>query len=377
MNPNRKKAIKSPSPASYILYFIFLTFLIFLTVYLQNRNTTEAVLTAITVVATFLIGIPFSVLVHEAGHLLFGLFTGYRLVSFRLFSVILKKKNGRWRIGKEPSPIQGIAGQCLMAPPRKKNGEFPYRLYNAGGVLLGFAVSAGILAVSLLFCRSFQLYLFLFITGLYGIIVNLFNAVPTNGKHVVNDGTNARAAKRSSVTRDALWNQLEYTALQAEGVRTRDMPEELFFLPEAWALSNALTVAQGMMLLDRYEDTGAYEDARNTAEYLLQNANPLLPVYHASLTAEMLFFELILRNDPYEIGRLHSEMEKNLSLLKNQAILYRVLYTYHLLSSENETAAADALAHFESLAARNPVGTLPDRDLIAYVQILHQNRKEG
>lgn len=55
------------------------------------------------------------------------------------------------------------------------------------------------------------------------------------------------------------------------------------------ALSNALTVTEGMMLLDRYEDTGAYEDARGTAAYLLENAHPLLPIHRASLTAEMLF----------------------------------------------------------------------------------------
>lgn len=375
MKKNRKTA--NPSPVFYILAVILLMLLVFLSAYRQNRNTAEASLTAISVAAAFLIGIPFSVLVHEAGHLLFGLATGYRLVSFRLFSLILKKKSDRWRICREPAMIAGIAGQCLMAPPRKKNGRFPYRLYNVGGVVLGLATAAALLAAALLFCRSFQLYLFLFVTGVYGLIVNLFNAVPTSGKHVVNDGTNARAAKRSPVTREALWNQLEYTALQAEGVRTREMPEELFFLPEAWALSNALTVTEGMMLLDRYEDTGAYEDARGTAAYLLENAHPLLPVYRASLTAEMLFFELILRGDSDEIARLYSETEKNLPLLKNHATAYRVLYAYHLLSSGDASAAADALARFESLAARNPVGTLPDRDLIAYTQTLYQNRKEG
>ena len=91
----------------------------------------------------------------------------------------------------------------------------------------------------------------------------------------------------------------------------------------------------------------------------------------------MLFFELILRGDPDEIARLYSETEKNLPLLKNHATAYRVLYAYHLLSSGDASAAADALARFESLAARNPVGTLPDRDMIAYTQTLYQNRKEG
>ena len=109
----------------------------------------------------------------------------------------------------------------------------------------------------------------------------------------------------------------------------------------------------------------------------MENARPLLPIHRASLTAEMLFFELILRGDPHEIARLYSETEKNLPLLKNHASAYRTLYAYHLLSSGDASAAADALARFESLAARNPVGTLPDRDMIAYTQMLYQNKKEG
>lgn len=54
-----------------------------------------------------------------------------------------------------------------------------------------------------------------------------------------------------------------------------------------------------------------------------------------------------------------------------------MLYAYTLLSSEDESAAAEALARFELLTARNPSGTLPERDMIAHVQTLYQNRKEG
>lgn len=366
----------SPSPAVYLLYFIFLLFLIFLCVYLPERNAEDALLFSLTAAAAFLIGIPFCVLVHEAGHLLFGLATGYRMISFRLFFLILKQKNGKWRICREPSPISGMAGQCLMAPPRKKSGKFPYRLYNAGGVLLGFAVSAVFITVSLAVRLPYYFGFFLFTTGLYGAVLNLFNAIPTSGARTVNDGTNGRAAKRSQTARDAFWNQLEYAALQAQGVRTRDMPAELFFLPEKWALTNALAVTEGMMLLDREEDTGAYEEARRTAEHILQNARPIHPLYRASLTAELLFFELILRCDPDEIHRLYSETEKNLPLLKNHASTYRILYAYHLLWSKQERAAKDALARFESLAERNPTGTLPDRDSIVYTQKLYEARKK-
>ncbi len=80
-------------------------------------------------------------------------------------------------------------------------------------------------------------------------LLSLVNAVPTSGKRLSNDGTNGRAAKRSRAARDAYWNQFEYMALLTEGTRPRDMPEELFFLPEERDLDSALTVCEGMMYM--------------------------------------------------------------------------------------------------------------------------------
>ena len=62
MKQSKKAATRSP--AFYILYFIFLMLLIFLTIYFQNQDITEALLTAVTVAAAFFVGIPFTVLIH-------------------------------------------------------------------------------------------------------------------------------------------------------------------------------------------------------------------------------------------------------------------------------------------------------------------------
>lgn len=106
-------------------------------------------------------------------------------------------------------------------------------------------------------------------------------------------------------------------------------------------------------------------------------ARVLLPFYRACLLSELLFLELVLDARPEEIDRLYREVEASLPLLKHHASTYRTLYAFALLSSEDESAAAEALARFELLTARNPSGTLPERDMIAHVQTLYQNRKEG
>lgn len=57
------------------------------------------------------------ILIHEGGHLIFGLISGYGFVSFRVGSLmLLKGENGR--LSFKRYFLAGTAGQCLMSPPR-------------------------------------------------------------------------------------------------------------------------------------------------------------------------------------------------------------------------------------------------------------------
>lgn len=58
------------------------------------------------------------VIVHEGGHLLFGLLCGYRFLSFRIGSLMLIKTGEGFRIRR--FTLKGTGGQCLMIPPERK-----------------------------------------------------------------------------------------------------------------------------------------------------------------------------------------------------------------------------------------------------------------
>ena len=62
-----------------------------------------------------------NVIIHEGGHLIFGLMTGYKFNSFRIFSVILIKQNGKLKI--KNISLAGTGGQCLMSPPELIDGK--------------------------------------------------------------------------------------------------------------------------------------------------------------------------------------------------------------------------------------------------------------
>ena len=73
------------------------------------------------------------IILHEGGHLVAGLASGYKFVSFRIGSVLWIKIQGKIR--RKRLSLPGTGGQCLLDPPAMDGGRFPAVLYNLGGGL--------------------------------------------------------------------------------------------------------------------------------------------------------------------------------------------------------------------------------------------------
>ena len=288
------------------------------------------------------LAIPFMVVTHELGHLIFGLLTGYRFVSFRVFSLMLAKDNGKWAVRRMSIP--GTAGQCLMAPPRKKDGKYPFVLYNLGGILFCGVLSLVPTLLGLYLPSRVGLPLFIF--GFVSLVMNLMNAIPTNGKSMINDATNIRMAKKSEAARAALWNQLEYVALHSQNIRTGDMSEELFFLPDSKELSNPLITWQITADIERAEDLGEYEKARDTAYFALDNAAYLFPLYESLLRLEAIYLDAILGKDSAGADEYFEKVKKQ-PALQTLISFHRASYAYFLLQKQNPKEAEKALALYE------------------------------
>ena len=99
----------------------------------ENHGAPGGVPGAVAVLfAGFVLALYLQTAVHEAGHLVCGLLSGYRFCSYRLGSLMLLREEGRLRLRR--LKIAGTAGQCLMAPPPWSE-ELPVILYNLGGCL--------------------------------------------------------------------------------------------------------------------------------------------------------------------------------------------------------------------------------------------------
>ena len=126
-------------------------------------------------IASFFVSLFIQIILHEGGHLLFGLATGYKFVSFRIFNFTLIRLDGKFCIKK--FKIAGTGGQCLLTPPERALEEIPTALYNAGGFLVNIIVSAVAFAIISHYDAAL-LKVFLLLFGITGMFLALLNGIP-------------------------------------------------------------------------------------------------------------------------------------------------------------------------------------------------------
>ena len=249
---------------------------------------------------TGIIAFVLHIIVHEVGHLFFGLLSGYKFISFRVFDFkIMKDENGKFKIRYER--LAGTGGQCLMRAPEYVEGKFRYKLYLLGGVTFNLVFSI----VFWLVLPSYYTLLF----ALIGYALAFLNLIPMG----FNDGMTFYHASKDETTRFILFLQLEYVYYQSIGKNL------LIEQPEIVEKINSLEITKNNYLTDSLEfiklegleyffdfDT-LYTETRK----LFLEREDLLPVYKVELMA--LLVKLISLVNPED--ELLEEIMKDKTLL--------------------------------------------------------------
>ena len=109
-------------------------------------GATSVYIALLEIAVGLLLGFFLSIAAHEAGHLVFGLMTGYGFVSYRVGSLTIVRSDGKLKIRR--MKLAGTGGQCLMSPPEMKDGKYPFVLYQLGGVIFNLVFSAVFITVA-------------------------------------------------------------------------------------------------------------------------------------------------------------------------------------------------------------------------------------
>ena len=304
---------------------------------------------------------------HEAGHLLFGLMTGWRFVSFRIGSILwLRGADGR--VTRSKYSLAGTAGQCLMAPPPWQEEGFPCALYNLGGVIvnLGTALVCGLLAWAL--WEHPLAALLLAEAGGVGLLLGLSNGIPIPGMMVANDGSNLMSVLRNRDASRALWIQMSLAAAQAEGVRLSEMPDAWFEpFPEA-SMDDPLVASVAVFAANRQLDALDLPGAEASIRALLAREKGVLPLHRALLILDGACCELI-NGRPAELTEALDTpaVQQVMKAMKTSVGVLRTQYIVALLRDHDDAKAATLREAFDKAAETYPYrqDVVAERALIA------------
>lgn len=315
------------------------------------------------------------IIIHESGHLLFGLLTGYMFSSFRIGSFMFVKKNGKLHFSR--MSLLGTGGQCLMDPPDLKDGAIPYKLYNLGGAILNF-LSAVLFAVGAAVMSNHPLiYTFLMLLTLFGFVYAMLNAVPMHMGTVDNDGMNTLAMSKDPEALRAFWLQLKMNQAQTHGIRLKDMPEEWFRIPPEESMHNPIIASIGVFACSRLMDEHRFEEADALMKHLLCMDTGIAGIYQHSMICDRIYCELVGPNRSFMIMNLLShEQKKFMNSMKDSPSILRTAYADALLHQKDFERAAELKEDFEKSLKTHPyeADIQSERELVALCEQIETKR---
>lgn len=319
----------------------------------QHIETLSLVGFCLRMYVAFYVAFFFHTLTHEAGHLLFGLMTGYKFSSFRVASFMWLKENGKLKLKRVR--VAGTGGQCLMVPPDVKDGKIPFVLYNLGGSFINLVLGV-LFLVGYLLCSDVPFFSLLLLNfSVVGFMIAMMNGIPMRIGTDNNDGYNVFALSRNKEAVEAFWVQLKVVEQSSKGIRIKDMPAEWFTVPTDEAMKNSMVATRGVFACNRLMDEEKFEEADALMAHLLEIDSGIVGLHHHLLMCDRIYVELIGENRSEVIESMITEAQKKfMKSMKRFPSVLRTQYALALLSEKNTVKAEAIMNDFEKAAKSYP-----------------------
>ena len=291
--------------------------------------------------------------IHEFGHMIFGLITGYKFSSFRMGNLMWVKEEGKIRLKR--FKLAGTGGQCIMIPPELSDGDYKYALYHLGGILANVITS--IIAL-ILFFLNFETP----ITAiscicffLSGVIQALLNGIPMTSMQINNDGSNFIECRKSKEARRAVWIQMKIIEGCGKNKRLRDMNPEWFEMPSEEGKNNYLAMSMATFRENMLMDAHRFEEAKELIDELLSGDYAIPTIHCKILKSDRIYLELIYGGDRKKVDELYDDKQKTaMKQMRTLISVIRTEYAYQLIYEKNKKKADELLRLFDKAADGHP-----------------------
>lgn len=292
------------------------------------------------------------VIVHEGGHLVFGLICGYRFCSFRVFSFMLIRQEGRMRLRR--FKLMGTGGQCLMIPPKEQESKASILLYNLGGVIFNLIFALICYALYITLPEIYILTKMLKWMAYLSVFSLLTNGIPLNVGGIANDGMNALHLSKNPDAAEAFRKTLLINAAQTEGMRTSDMPEEWFTLPEGADMQNVHCASLKVFAASRPLDRGDTLTAEQQITQLLNSKDNIIGLHRNLLTCDLICCKWLNGSEVELKKYMTPELDKTMKSMRTYPQIIRTQYFIALFDKKDEKGAEAIRKSFDKLTRNFP-----------------------
>ena len=341
----------------FILYIVALIAIIARPWVRDYGFTSDALLpTILTIVllgAAWYISFASAVIVHEFGHLIFGLLTGYKFAAIGFGHHLFLMRDGRLR--RFVYKLPGALGFCAMEVPDMKDGSFPFALYLSGGafgntflaLVCIFAFVSGIGGGILFFPHAF---LFPAFVNAYFAIVSI---LPIKTKFLNTDGKQLFDLLKHKNIRKSFWACEKISAAQYRGVKFEDIPSEWFNETDDTQSVYAASI-RAVRFLARTETDEPKEVCALIEKELSEN-HALSGRSKALLICMRIYYESIGERDAGTLKKLITQTQIDfMKRMKNVPSVIQTEYAYALLVEKDVREASRIKARLEKISKKYP-----------------------
>ncbi len=268
------------------------------------------------------------IVIHETGHLLFGLLTKYKLITFRIYCfAIIRGENGGFSVRNYHR--SGSLGQCLMLAPEKEN--YPYKLITLGGILLNLltAVMATIILVyqpHLLFVHRLGVILFAF----YGYGFAFLNLIPFQNSGTMTDGRVLSVLSKNQFARTSNKIQLRVAQYLIYGKTYGELPLNLFHVPKGEDLTNPIIGYHKILESYYYMDYRLWDKVKECLDEFCPVMDKLPRWLKHTILIEEVFISIMQRDDTIKISNIYNGIKSYLKQSEGDYGTIRVRSAYEI-----------------------------------------------
>lgn len=313
---------------------------------IRSTNIYEIIITCLVGIGAFILSIAVLITAHEAGHLVGGLLSGYKFISFRIFNFTFLRIDGKIKIKR--FAVEGTGGQCLMLPPDLPVDKIPTALYNAGGVIANL----------LLLLISLPLFLFhlspiatecLAIFCLTDGILILINGFPMKIGGIGNDAYNMLYLHKNLLSKRAFVLQLRINAMVQEGMRPKELPGQWFEWEKEIDYRNPIELVIPMMHASRLLDEMKWEEAYRNFNGLYSHREAIMPLLVKEIACELFFCCLLTGRQAMARDLLDVKLRKYImDYRKVMTSKHRILFGIELMLENNRPEAERICRNLEA-----------------------------